>query len=149
MKEHALLKLLFVLIWALAIAHMTAEYYHLYWTYRWLDIPMHFVGGVWVALAMVWFCFRSGYVRNVRPLFSLFTAAVIGGLLIGLAWELYEFVVWQVSGSGLPYNYLQDTLMDLTMDLLGGFFAYTLLLLLKFDTNTGMSSVVYIQKTPA
>lgn len=126
------LKVLFMLIWVLALAHGAAEYYHLYWMYRWLDVPMHFLGGMWVGLAVMWFCFRSGYVWNQHtPPFSIFTAALVGGLLIGFIWELYEYVVWQFSGKLLPDNYLGDSLLDLVMDVVGALTAYGGVVLLR------------------
>ncbi len=125
MVPHSSLKILFVLIWALALTHMTAEYYHLYWVYRWFDIPMHFFGGMWVGLAVMWFCFRSGYVwKEQAPPFSVCAAALIGGFLIGFVWELYEYAVWQFAGKWLPDNYLHDSLLDLVMDVAGALTAY-------------------------
>lgn len=115
MQQRALM-VLFILIWALTGAHLAAEYCHLYWVYRWLDVPMHFVGGVWVGL-MSLFVYDSMATRrgHVHPLVIGF----IGGLSIGLVWEFYEFVVWQFSGRGLPGNYIEDTLLDVLMDVVG------------------------------
>ncbi|KKS86003.1 MAG: hypothetical protein UV60_C0004G0080 [Parcubacteria group bacterium GW2011_GWA2_43_11] len=52
--QERILKLLFIVIWVLALVHMTAEYYYLYWTVRWFDILTHFLGGLWVGIAVVW-----------------------------------------------------------------------------------------------
>lgn len=141
MKQHTLLKVLFVLIWMLALANGIAEQYHLYWIYRWFDIPMHFFGGVWVGLAVLWLCFRSGYVwKETGPPLSALVIGVVGGLLIGFVWEVYEFVVWQISGAGLPLNYVPDSLLDLVMDFLGSLVAYASFSLLRKDTEVPPST---------
>jgi hypothetical protein len=146
MKQHTLLRILFLLIWILAITNFVAEYYYLYWTYRWLDIPMHFFGGVWVGLATLWLFLRSGYVfKDMPSSVNTFVTALVGGFCIGFLWEVYEYVVWQVSGKGLPVNYLGDTVLDLCMDLLGALFAYVCFALFRKDKSTiGESSA----KTP-
>ena len=52
--QEKMLKILFVLIWVLTFIHMVAEYYHLYYHLSWFDIVTHFLGGVWLGLAVVW-----------------------------------------------------------------------------------------------
>lgn len=120
-----ILQILFVLIWVIALLHVTAEFQYWYWTYRWLDIPMHFVGGVWVGLAAVWLRYHSGHLRKkssppTRPLM----VALVGGIAFGLVWELYEFLVWTLGGVGLPPQYIPDSSLDLVMDMLGAFVGY-------------------------
>ena len=124
--QERVLKVLFVLIWALALIHMTAEYYHLYWTFRWFDIPTHFLGGVWVGIFAVWYF--SGYVNkthvsNNRTVY----VALLGGLFVGVVWELYEYGIWMWTGEGLPLNYAGDTALDLIMDFIGSFAGFLLL----------------------
>ena len=45
--------------------------------------------------------------------------ALLGGLLVGLLWELYEYIVWIVTDAGLPFGYIGDTILDLIMDITG------------------------------
>jgi len=116
-----LLRLLFIVIWLLALAHIAAEHFYLYWTYRWLDIPIHLLGGVWLGLGGVWLVHYSGYVPRLAARLSTSAAALLSGILIGLLWEVYEHVVWQVSGYGLPDGYALDTVIDLCMDVTGAF----------------------------
>lgn len=124
-----LLKTLFVLIWALALIHMTAEYFYLYWTFRWFDIFTHFLGGVWVGLATIWIWYFSEYLGKTRiPGKEVLLIAILGGLIVGCVWEGYEYVVWMWSGQGLPVNYVADSSLDLVMDVVGalfGFFIYS------------------------
>jgi hypothetical protein len=120
-----LLKTLFLFIWTIAFMHIAAEQLYLYWTYRWLDIPMHFLGGAWVGLAALWLWYYSGHLRRkegpaTRPLL----VALGGGLAFGLVWEVYEFLIWMFGGAGLPLNYVSDSLLDLVMDASGAVFAF-------------------------
>jgi len=118
--QERILKLLFIVIWVLALVHMTAEYYYLYWTVRWFDILTHFLGGLWVGIAVVWVWYFSGYVRKMyMPDKSTVFVALLGGLLVGLLWELYEYIVWIVTDAGLPFGYIGDTILDLIMDITG------------------------------
>lgn len=132
--QEKILKTLLILIWSLALIHMTAEYYYLYWTIRWLDICTHFLGGVWVGVAGVWFWFFSGYMREPQsPEKHILPVALITGLVVGVVWELYEYVVWQLSGAGLPPNYIPDTSLDLVMDITGAFVGFFLVLYILRD----------------
>lgn len=118
-KEHVL-KVLLILIWILALIHMIAEYYYLYWIFRWFDMVTHFLGGVWLGVAGLWVWFYSGYIRKPSlPEKNIFLIALLSGVLIGIVWELFEYGVWQWSGSGLPANYYGDTVLDLCVDILG------------------------------
>lgn len=139
MKTDRLLILLFVLIWALAFIHIAAEYFYLYWQFRWFDMVTHYIGGVWVGLAALWLWYYSGYIRRsegAAPRTLL--VALVAGVSVGIVWELYEYVVWQLSGRGLPPNYLPDTALDVCMDILGAFSAYVLFTLLR--RRNGMNS---------
>jgi len=118
-KEH-LLKVLFILIWVIALIHMAAENFYLYWTYRWFDIFTHFLGGMWVGLAGIWLWYFSGYIREMHlPSKRAVLVALGVGISIGIVWEVFEFVVWQLTGNGLPINYIPDTALDLVVDAIG------------------------------
>lgn len=125
-----MLRTLFIYVWVLAIAHMAAQRLYLYWTYRWLDIPMHFLGGVWVGLAALWLWYYSGLARKEgaqprRP----YLVALGGGLAFGILWECYDFAVWFFGKGSFPVNYVPDTMLDITMDVLGAAAAYGLFML--------------------
>ncbi len=122
-KKDPLLVTLFILIWGITLMHACAVFLYWYWTYRWFDVPMHFLGGMWVGLFLLWIWFRSGYVKKVsRPLI----VSLVGVLCIGLVWEGYEYAVWMLLSEGLPFGYYGDTLKDVCMDLLGAGGAYLL-----------------------
>lgn len=93
----------------LGLLHTSALTYSLYWRYVWLDTLSHFLGGLWIALAFAWL-----FLRNGRTAYT--THIVLAVMVIGVGWELFEFV------SGVPReaNWLFDTAVDLTLDLIGG-----------------------------
>jgi len=121
-----LLPVLFVLIWIIALVHIVAEYNYWYWVYRWFDIPVHFMGGVWLGLAGLWVWYTTSGFRKKSwyKKISAVKVSLLTGLLVGVVWELYEFGVWQLIEGDLPVNYYADTLLDIVMDVFGAFFGY-------------------------
>jgi hypothetical protein len=114
---HQPLASLFVIsLVTLAVINAVIIWFSLFWAYKWIDIPLHFLGGAVVALG-----YQSKLLTHrVRYQFSYsFVATLVFVILIGLLWEVYELVV----GPRLP-GYLTDTLIDLIMDLLGGMVGY-------------------------
>lgn len=75
------------------------------------DIILHFLGGLWVALACAWIFTRFGMS------FSLWQCVLVAAL-VGGAWEVYEYAV------GMPpsvfMDYRLDTVKDIILDVLGG-----------------------------
>ena len=123
---NTILRTLFFLVWVLALIHIAAESYYWYWTYRWLDIPMHVLGGVWLGLGALWLRHHTEYVRKLWDSlpFNDVAVALLCGLCVGLVWEGYEYIVWQYVGTGLPVQYFQDTILDVLMDTVGAFIGY-------------------------
>ncbi len=108
MPLRALFTTQLVVVAFLGVLHVGALSYSLYWQYPWLDVLSHFLGGLWVALALLWLAYRFG----IHPrAFHLF----LGVLAVGLAWEVFEVA------AGIPResNWLFDTAIDLIMDLFG------------------------------
>lgn len=105
----------FVLLVIVAALHWIASYEGFYWTLNWYDVMMHFLGGAWTALFLLW-------VTRTEVgswLFSLATLRrlIAGVIVVGVAWELYElaFGFTAVTDPG----YALDTAKDLVMDTLG------------------------------
>jgi len=83
-----------------------------YWEYPWLDLLMHFWGGVIVGLLVLW---GSERVWGVR--LSL-AAVVLAALFVGIAWEVFEYALGLIE---VPRDvYIKDTAIDLILDTLGG-----------------------------
>ncbi len=122
MNKHFPIWFLALLILGIFFFNLLAGYLHLYFLIWWLDIPVHMLGGAWVALTTLVVYFRSQYIKRKdhNPLFVVM-CAVSSTLVIGLGWEVYEFVV----DRAMDINALQlsDTLKDLCDDLVGGLLA--------------------------
>ena len=123
-----ILKVLFILIWILALLHMSAEYFYLYFLFKWFDLIPHFLGGVWVGLGGIWLWYFSGHFGDVRlPKRRALFVSVFFGIMIGFIWEFYEYLIRIFAASGFPANYMFDSILDLIMDIIGsiaGFFTF-------------------------
>lgn len=95
----------------LALVHTVASEQYLYWTYRWLDTPVHILGGFALGSLLIAFLFRY------RPLYF-----VAGMLIVGVGWEVFEVLL----GLPRPPDYLLDTAQDLVNDTLGAGLAFVL-----------------------
>jgi len=73
---------------------------------------MHFLGGLWIGLAIIWF-FR---VNDISPKFIL--KIILGVLLIGFLWEVFEVIIDEIFSKN-SFNVL-DTISDIFLDLSGG-----------------------------
>jgi accessory gene regulator protein AgrB len=120
MPFHRILKNRFYLATALLvllfILDIFASEQALYWTYRWFDIPMHFMGGALVS--WVWFVILSWHKKNLD---INWFQAIAGTILIGVLWEIVEFYT---KSSPFMSEYSVDNIKDLLMDTAGGLVAY-------------------------
>ncbi len=116
MNRHRLLALLASLMFFIFIADYLARIFYWYYSISYFDMPMHFLGGLWVGFFFI-------YVLSTKTQPS-FLKIILWVLLIGLAWELFEFVVKNNIG-GAPFDTL-DTLSDLFLDVVGGLIAFFL-----------------------
>lgn len=118
-----------LLIFILGV-HVVATVNYWYWTYQWFDIPMHFLGGFWVAAAFLYLNPKSE-IQNFK-FFQLpdylisFIAALSFVALIGVFWEFFEFFCDVfISPKGYYFQVgAVDTLADLFFDLFGGAAAF-------------------------
>ncbi|MFG0328981.1 MAG: hypothetical protein ACF8PN_03690 [Phycisphaerales bacterium] len=77
----------------------------------WYDEAAHAYTSLMVALVIsFWMYYGSGRVRPIAVFVTLATLATLG---VGIAWEIFE---WLVGILGPP----RDTVLDLVMDLVGG-----------------------------
>jgi hypothetical protein len=115
---------IFILAFLIAVLHFIATEFYIYWHYWWFDILMHFLGGLLISLIFLWIAYLSGYVgRTQRKKSHTFILALGSSLIIGLGWELFEYM------TGLTFvlsfeDYRLDTLLDLCMDIAGGLAGY-------------------------
>ncbi len=120
-------KKVILLAFAIVAIHLIAIFYNWYWRFLWMDIPMHFLGGVLVAVIFVWF-FKHfpGHLDLSRNFLLTTVLALSFTALIGVLWEFNEFVYdLLISSRGLGALAGQgasDTIGDLFFDILGGLF---------------------------
>jgi hypothetical protein len=106
----------FLVIIAVGTIHIIATANDLYFYIWWLDIPQHFMGGLYFALTFLWLC------RVAKKPIPGFLIVFLTVFAIGIAWEIYEYVF------GISYGpmYVYDTAKDLLMDCLGAASGYLL-----------------------
>src|SRR3989338_8295 len=127
MSEFRLLLAQRLLLIPLSVTTWLAVEYFLYWRIWWLDIPMHFFGGMWAGLCGLWLIARRG---NPASLLSCLAFA----LFIGIAWEGFEYS--EGIAASYHFSYPFDTAKDLVMDLLGATFGWMLVKRLGGEQKT-------------
>ncbi|MEY2664802.1 MAG: hypothetical protein RIT04_610 [Candidatus Parcubacteria bacterium] len=111
---------------AVAVFHNFGAYLRLYFVFPWYDIPMHFLGGLWVGLTAVWALevFFGKYTHSfLRSLVWVLSAV----LCFAVVWEMFEFFgginnAYTVTAMGLTF--WADSIKDICMGLLGGILAF-------------------------
>ena len=127
MIKQPLLKELFFLAILIGVLHRLAIMFSWYWSFWWTDVVMHFLGGLWIGLAVIWFVFVSGRTKSLADIMHerwvAFGLAVGAALAVGLGWEVFE-LYYGISGAFPNEPIFPDTWHDLVMDALGGVAAY-------------------------
>ncbi|KKU77609.1 MAG: hypothetical protein UY03_C0012G0005 [Parcubacteria group bacterium GW2011_GWA2_47_64] len=123
MSRTHLLVVLAVLVCVIAALQFTALTFHLYWTFWWYDIIVHFLGGTFSGLLILWLCFFSGYFGTPRipSKVLVFWFIVLSALAVGIGWEVFERAL--VVTSSIEGYYL-DTILDVIFDVIGGIVAF-------------------------
>lgn len=116
MQKRFSFPILAIFIFVIFVVQSCAAYWHLYFRYWWLDIPVHIMGGTWIALFGLASYYSSVNKKEYSPLF-VFSLAVATTLVVGLAWEIFEFTINR--GIGDVGISLGDTLKDLVDDFVG------------------------------
>lgn len=118
MQPHRTTYLFFVLsLVTLALLQLLSVKFFLYWVYPALDIPMHALGGVTVALGFL--AIAPRFARS--SLWQGLMATLLVVLVVGVGWEAYEYLTGTIFDSHAP---IADTLLDIVMDLIGGALGY-------------------------
>jgi len=120
-----ILKVSTFLIIVIAIIHIVALNFYLYWHFWWLDILMHFMGGFWISAFLFWILYFSRFFKfQPKSFLSLLSLVVFLNLLISLGWEIFE---WKL---GITFSmekyYWGDTFSDIFSSLAGGLIALLL-----------------------
>ena len=104
-------------IWFInAIAHF------LYWysAMRWFDIPMHILGGMFLALLAGALFFNS--LISLSRL-QIIVTTLLFVLVVGLGWEAFEYVVQAFIKDSSQVVNIPDSIKDILMDIVGGVIA--------------------------
>jgi len=102
----------FFIVAFIAVVHIVALEMALYWRFNWLDLFIHFLGGMWVSLFSLSVLYQFGFQKThlqLKVFIAVFT--------ISIGWEVFELI------SGVPResNFVFDTSLDLLMDGIGAF----------------------------
>jgi len=95
----------------------------LYWysDFWWFDMLMHFLGGVFIGILILYIIFRTQ--RNTHmSLYAIMKLTIVSVFVIGFLWEIYEYVVQGFTGVILA-NPL-DSISDLFFDVAGGLYVF-------------------------
>ena len=99
----------------LLLVDVLARAFFLYWRLPLLDVPMHLLGGVVVALGM--HSLRVFRLPLPRPLFTL-APTLAAVLIVGLVWESFE--LFTGTRFVVEARATLDTATDLIFDVVGG-----------------------------
>lgn len=127
------LVLLALLIFGVNVA---AYWKHLYFFIWWLDIPMHFFCGAWIAAVMLSLVATHPRLASVRADPAVAFLLTVGTtMLFGVVWELFEFRLDPLVRFA-PHD-AADTLSDLLFDLIGSATGALLVLKMRYTKRNG------------
>ena len=106
--------------------HALATGVYLYYMFWWFDILMHFAGGVWLGSLGWYILFSSPFSKKISfPSWFGIIIVLMFACFVGVLWEIFEF---SIDSFGIvyfdeknPIILLKDTLLDLSMDMVGAF----------------------------
>ncbi len=122
-----LFKRLTILIISIFLLHSLATKFYWYSAIWWFDMPMHFLGGLWLGLCFIWILEKK--TLSIKSILHI----ILSVLLVGILWELFELYFVNLIARN-PFDIL-DTLSDIFFDLAGGFLA--ILYFFKYCYNNG------------
>lgn len=100
------------LICFIFLVNFSAMYLHWYSLFWYFDMPMHFLGGFWIALA-------SLYLLKPKDFSIIETLKVLAIVfIIGSVWEAFEIIVNNTTAQNV-WDW-HDTFSDIFFDLAGG-----------------------------
>ena len=122
MLKKEIFKRAFWTLFAVGVLNLVATELHLHWSLWWIDVILHFLGGLCVALFALWLGSVKSDLKNWRQ-GKILLVALAGAIFVGILWEIYELYV------GLTFlsdgaRYFADTGSDLMMDFVGGIFGF-------------------------
>jgi CDP-diglyceride synthetase len=101
------------LVFFIFVINTLANKFYWYSSIWYFDMPMHFLGGFWLALVLIYLFPLSD--SSFKSIYKI----ILGVLFIGVLWELFELFFKNYVAQN-PFNGL-DALSDIFFDLAGGF----------------------------
>jgi len=125
MDRKKLFKILAYLIFLLFLLNYVASKFYWYFSIWWVDMPMHFLGGLCAGFAVIWFLsFKKlsfDLLFSTQAVWNFIFKIFLGVLLIGVLWEFFEILFNNIIAQN-SFN-IFDTISDVFFDLAGGIFA--------------------------
>lgn len=119
-RRKLLIRLAALIIFIFLVNSLSYKFYW-YQSIWWFDMFMHFLGGFWLSLYLIWFL-------NPKEINSkIIIRIILGVFVIGIMWEFYEFYV----DDTLAKNGISS--LDSTSDMF-------------FDLAGGLTAIVYFMK---
>ena len=119
MDRKRLFKTLTRLIVLIFILNYIATKLYWYVSIWFFDMPMHFLGGLFLGLSIIWILSYKNL--SLELSLKLIFKILLGVLVIGVSWEIFEILFNNIIAQ-MPFNTL-DTISDVFFDLAGGTFS--------------------------
>ncbi len=107
------------------IIHIFLVPFGIYYLYDWIDIPMHFIGGLSVAITFT-LVLKSLQRNNLlgKMNYMVFLVFVVSlTALTAVIWEFWEFLADVFVSLGAQLG-IADTMLDLFLGIIGGLFGF-------------------------
>jgi hypothetical protein len=124
----------FVTLCVVASSNYLGIKYNLYWIYKWFDIPVHMLGGLWVSLFYLYLCERYNHIFHNLNFNNLFKNLLLALLVVTISWEIFELVIGSVHLDD-GFVYWSDTISDIINGFIGGILGYLFYNLSKKNFN--------------
>ena len=116
MDRKKLLKRVLYFILLILVANFIADKFYWYFSVWYFDMIMHFLGGLFLGLGLIWLLSSKNPFLELS--LELILKILAGVLLFGVFWEIFELLFNNIVAQN-PFNYL-DTSSDIFFDLSGG-----------------------------
>ena len=134
MLKKKLLRISIITVILLAIFQYLAMKFNLYWTSGWIDIPMHIIGGFWIAITALWMSLLVNHIDAINGYRKKsFIVMILAVIAVAILWELFE-LIFKITSISQP-NYFLDTLSDISNGIVGGLFAFFYFIASKKSKN--------------
>ena len=112
-----------ILICFLALVSLGATKFYWYQSIWWFDMPMHFLGGLFVSFLLIYLFYST---TTKQPIAKSAFLLLLGVLAVGVGWEIFEYIFNNVIGGQIfnPLDTLSDIFFDMAGAIIGIFICY-------------------------